>query len=482
MSLKVFEEIFAKRSTRIKPGLARVQAANELLGWPAQRVPSILVAGTNGKGTTSAFLWRLLSLGKVRCGLFTSPHLISFAERIQVSDYVVRESDLAFAVTGLRSRLGEYMWRELSFFELSLLLGFDVWRSARTELDVLEAGLGGRLDATNIAYSDCAVITSIGMDHADYLGNRIRDIAFEKSGIIRPGRPVFIGFKADSDDNRVALDVITAAARQLGSPVFKLDVDFGNRDGYFFSALDGQPAVDAILPDFFTGAPPYLMDNFSTAAAAAGWSLWRRRNLRSDICQLANVIRHFDGEDGPWSPAICGRFQRLSATDGQEFLLDVCHNPHGARRFIEGLEKVFGPDIKLPGLVSILRDKDIPAILDILTGKLDPIVLFKIPNERSFDAGAIPEKYAAFPLAENFSVARTMVPRASDAPVIVCGSVMAVGDALGRIVDGIEIKEISRMLLPEADQESAVRSYAQASALRRCLAMRDIPHNIDTVN
>jgi dihydrofolate synthase/folylpolyglutamate synthase len=455
---------------RIKPGLARVQLANEMLGWAAQRTPSILVAGTNGKGTTSSFLWRLLAQGGLRCGLFTSPHLISFAERIQVSDRIVRESDLVCAIHALRARLGDAVWDQLSFFEVSLLLGFDVWADAGTELNVLEVGLGGRLDATNIASPGCSVITSIGIDHAEYLGNSIRQIAFEKSGIIRAGRPVFTGFCPDTPDNIVALEVIQSAACQAGSPLWRLGVHFGHRNGRFFCAIPSMASWEANLPRYFEGAAPYLVDNFCTAAAVAAWCLHRRSGVRP--LSSASLV-DFDSGPGPWAPSVCGRFHQLVDGGGRTFLLDVCHNPHGAARFVEALDQSFGPDVRLPGVVSILRDKDVGGVLDILTRKLHPIVLFKISNDRSLEAGMLPARYSSLPLAEDFESACAMTGQ-SALPTVVCGSVMAVGDVIGRLIEDKVTKDRLEALGSCHDASIPVRQVAQAAALLRCLSMRDV--------
>lgn len=471
-----FEELFAKRLSRIKPGLARVQEANEQLGWISLRTPSIMVAGTNGKGTTSAFLWRLLSLGGLRCGLFTSPHLISFAERIQMSDHPVTESELEKAIPDLVSRIDPRLWEELSFFEASLLLAFRVWLQRGSDLNVLEAGLGGRLDATNISNPDLCVITSIGIDHADYLGNTVSKIAFEKASIIRPGRPVFVGFEVRSQDDAAAMRVIESVAGSRASPLFRLGRDFGVRfDGdsagtFWFAPL----RLEARLPAFFDGAAPYLIENFCVAAAAA-------IHLRPETATLFDT---FSFPEGPWSPVLCGRFHpvemsidsgRLAATGAgrelgaRDFLFDVCHNPHGARRFVEALDREFGSDAMLPGLVSILNDKDIGGILDVLSGKLHPIVLFRISNDRGLKQDSVPGPYRELPIAGDFAEAvRMLAAITKETPWVVCGSVMAVGEVLGTFAD-----TGSGKARQEPGRHRGPREVALARALALCLRVRD---------
>lgn len=475
-----FEGLFAKRLSRIKPGLARVQQANEQLGWISRRTPSILIAGTNGKGTASAFLWRLLGHSGLRCGLFTSPHLVSFAERIQISDQQITERDLGAAIPQLVAQMDPELWEELSFFEASLLLAFLVWRDRQTDLNVLEVGLGGRLDATNIANPEACIITSIGIDHTEYLGGSIREIAFEKAGIMRPGRPVFVGFSARDRDSEKAHQVIAANAASLGAKLYVAGRDFGVEGGQFYFKPEAGIQLTAELPVFFDGAAPYLVENFAVAAAAAFWFFWIR-GRRSGVPwgsanEVAQAFDRFSKPEGPWAPVLCGRFHQLNSTflDGfkgspQNFLFDVCHNPHGAKRFVEALDQKFGTGSKLPGIVSILRDKDIGGILDVLSRKLDPIVLFKIANDRGLNRDTIPNRYRELPLAEDFAAAgaimmelRAAKKLVSHFPWVVCGSVMAVGEVLGRIE------------IPNAGAHTeTIREMAMATALRRCLAMRD---------
>ncbi len=456
-----------------------MQLANEQMGWISGRTPSILVAGTNGKGTTSAFLWRLLTLGGLRCGLFTSPHLLSFAERIQMSDRSVTENELEAAIPDLVAQVDPELWAELSFFEASLLLGFLVWRKRNSDLNVLEVGLGGRLDATNIVCPEASVITSIGLDHTGYLGSSIPQIAFEKAGIIHPGRPVFVGFSAIDRDDKDALRVIASAAESRSADLYLAGRDFGVEGGQFYFVPAAGVRMTARLPEFFRGAAPYLVDNFAVAAATACWFFWSK-GRKSGVPwggsgDLDSIFDRFSHPDGPWAPALCGRFHQVSAIvpgsgQSREILFDVCHNPHGATKFVEALVQKFGPDTKIPGIVSILRDKDIGGILDVLSRKLHPIVLFKITNDRGLNREAIPSGYRdLLPLADDFAGAVGMMRDTLAAtnsmdefPWAVCGSVMAVGEVLGRI-----------KVANSGARSCTSREVAMDRALRSCLAMRD---------
>lgn len=496
-----------------------MQLANEQLGWISHQTPSIMVAGTNGKGTTSAFLWRLLALGGVRCGLFSSPHLVSFAERIQMSDRAVTEGELEAAIPDLIQKVDPGLWQELSFFEASLLLAMHIWRQRNSELNILEVGLGGRLDATNISSPDASIITSIGIDHTGYLGAEIRQIAFEKAGILRPGKPVFVGFSSNSHevrdldgrrDDAQAIRVIAAVAEVNGSPVFwagrdfGVDVEVGGGQFYFTPA----PGVrfSARVPAFFADAAPYLLENFAVAAATAIWFFWSKSKLESTsmfspshndapwdgAVEVARMFEAFSEVSGPWGPALCGRFQQILASGcglgeiaqdgsgGRRLLVDVCHNPHGAKRFVEAVEQRFGGDATLPGLVSIVKDKDIGGILDVLSGKLRPLVLFKMANDRGFTRDVIPERYRELPFAEDFSAAAELMQGAlmqdalaaqghpEHSPWVVCGSVMAVGEVLGRI-------EFANSRIPPG----SIREQIMDSVLRWCLDLQSLAPSND---
>ena len=186
-----FEELFHKRQGSIKPGLDRIRKAYETLQRPADDAFNVLVAGTNGKGGTSGFLWMLLASSQ-QVGLFTSPHLRSFAERFQVSGMSLGEEDVYNSWKNLAGLLTE-SYDELSFFELSTLIAFDLFETSQTSCNIFEVGLGGRLDSTNVVEPSLSIVTSISRDHEEFLGSDLIHILKEKLGICRVGIPLFWG-------------------------------------------------------------------------------------------------------------------------------------------------------------------------------------------------------------------------------------------------------------------------------------------------
>jgi len=208
-------EIFGKRAQVIKPGLERMREAWKVLGFPSKKIPTVLIAGTNGKGTTSGFLYRLLAVTGLRVGLFTSPHVREFRERIAVSDCEVTNQRVVASIHRMKQVLDAF-WDKLTFFEINTLLALLTFEEEKVDWIVLEVGLGGRLDATNVVEPALSIITSIGMDHAEYLGPDTTAIAKEKAGIMRAGKPCIWGGLTVSD--QAADAVVRSEAEDLIVP------------------------------------------------------------------------------------------------------------------------------------------------------------------------------------------------------------------------------------------------------------------------
>ena len=198
--------------------LERVRRAAEALGHPERAAPTFHVAGTNGKGSTAAMMAAVLAADGRRVGLYTSPHLVSFRERIVIDGERIGEDDVVAYVEKIRATLGPAM--DLTCFEVTTFVAWEAFRAAAVDAVVLEVGLGGRLDATNLVEPEVAVITNVGLDHEAWLGSTIAEIAREKAGIIKPGVPTVAGVED------VAAEVVSARAAELGSPLELYGRDF----------------------------------------------------------------------------------------------------------------------------------------------------------------------------------------------------------------------------------------------------------------
>jgi dihydrofolate synthase/folylpolyglutamate synthase len=298
----VQDYLFGLKAGGVKFGVDRMRILSARIGNPELWVPCIHVAGTNGKGSVSAMLESILRSSGRRTGLYTSPHLVRLGERVQVNRTILSEDEITAYVRELQpiaDRIGEEgeAGDRPTFFEFMSAMAFLQFARSHCDASVIEVGLGGRLDATNIVEPEVSVITSIGMDHCEMLGDTLSAIAGEKGGIIKPGRPVVVGRMPQE-----AEDVIRRLAAAAGSRVVSVRDEFGESvDDYPSTGLEGD----------------YQRWNAATATLAA-------RLLSPSFGVTEDSIRAgLSKVDWP------GRWQR-TILDGRLVILDSSHNPEGA--------------------------------------------------------------------------------------------------------------------------------------------------------
>ena len=412
-------ELFDKRPTVIKPGLARIHAALDCLGSPALGIARIVVAGTNGKGTTSGMIWRLLSAAGLNVGLFTSPHLVEFRERITVSNQEVTNALLVELITQIRTQLPPELWAELTFFEINTVLAFMVFERLKTDVNVLEVGLGGRLDCVNVYDPDVAVITSIGLDHMEFLGDSLALIAREKAGIMRSGRPVVWCAKhwAEPEADRT----ITAIAEEVGAKLLRAD-----------------DVVISALPRSLQKRPFFIQRNFQLAKKALAEFLPRINLMAVSKIDVSKLRDLYDSPQAPWPVTFNARFDLITVSRGAErvnILLDVCHNPHGADALRQALQQsdFVGANGKLNCLISVLADIDAAGIWGALKGNIGEVIAFRSSSSRSWESvpkvmqeDGVSELLGSFDAAWNRALCQSSWQRA--APWLICGSVAMVGE------------------------------------------------------
>ena len=386
------------RTLGVSFGLDRVRLALERLGWPERRFRAVQIAGTNGKGSTAAFLESILRAAGLQTGLFTSPHLCRFSERIRVDGREVDGERLgqlyrAVAATGV----------PLTYFEISAVLAFLAFAEAGVDVAVLETGLGGRLDATTASHPLACAITGIALDHQDLLGNTIREIAHEKACIARPGVPLFLGPLAAE-----ALAEVECVARETGAPLRRLGVDFAEVD--FPLALAGA----------------HQASNAALAVALAN-------DVASSVGRVlpSDVVRRGLG-DTRWP----GRLERVAA----DVLLDCAHNAEGAAALAAALPAASRRAL----VVSIVQGKDAATMLAALGPHFDLVVATRSPSERSLapEALAALVPRAGTRMAEvvtdpglALARAREFVAGAPGGLVVVAGSIFLVGAVRARLLD-----------------------------------------------
>ncbi len=448
-----FMKLFGKRRANdMKPGLERVLAAANILGGSFLNIPSVLIAGTNGKGTTSGFLFRFIASLDIKTSIFTSPHLTSFEERIQLSHCDVTEPMLIAALSELEKALPLNIYDDLSFFEVTALLAFSFFEKLGAEFNVLEVGMGGRLDATNISEPMASIITNVGLDHEQYLGHSLSAIAGEKAGILRVGRPCFFGENSGKEQNQEVLNTIKEICTLHTSPLWRINYEFGliddeKKPGSFYVRLPGIPPFKGAFPSELIDRPLFLRQNFCLAFAVFYWLLHqdqepfsKKHTGTASIEAVAQkALTSFFTDRVPWPPSLVGRFQelRVRSVDRtvEEFLLvDVCHNVDGVRVLGESLQKSpWMKGGKFPGIISILNDKNINGMLDILRSILEPLVLFKIDNERSLRSDDLEPRHRDLFLFSSFSEAwlnALATWRGQPEPWVICGSFRAIGEVL----------------------------------------------------
>lgn len=422
--------------TRLEPSLDRIAALCQLLGDPQTNYPVIQLTGTNGKTSTARMIDALLRTLDLRTGRFTSPHLQSMTERISIDGEPLTEEAFvdAFADVAAYAQVADDSSTKsggapLSFFEMTVAMAFAAFADAPVDVAVVEVGMGGAWDATNVADATVAVIGPIGVDHAAYLGDDPVAIAGEKSGIIKPGASVVV-----AQQEHDVYDVIVRRAGEVGATLVTEGRDFGVVEA--LPALGGQvvtlQGTAARYEELFLPLHGTHQAQNAVVAIAAVESFLGGKPLPADVVAEAFTV--------VTSP---GRLEvvRRSPT----VVLDAAHNPHGVAATVEAIqvEFAFSP---LIGVVGVMADKDVEPMLELLEPVLAEIVCTQNSTPRSMRASELAEIAAGI-----FGDDRVVVePRLDDAleramalaetaegyedavgsgGVLVTGSVVTVGEA-----------------------------------------------------
>lgn len=317
----------------IELGLARVRVVAERLGVLAPGVPVVTVAGTNGKGSVTALLEALLRAHGLRTALYTSPHILRFNERIRVDGVDAADADIVAALAAVDAARGE---TSLTYFEFTTLAAFVLFRRAQLDVWVLEIGLGGRLDAVNLIDADVAVLTSVGLDHMEWLGPTREHIGREKAGIFRTGKPAVLGELAPPASVR-------EVAASVQAPLLLAGEDFAITDHHGQLDWHGRDRTGAAVTYTALPRPALAAANVATAMQALNLLPFA---LRADA--LAAGLR---------SVQLPGRNQRLDVP-GRAMVLDVGHNPDALRFLVAELPR-HDIGMRFHVVLAMLADKDI---------------------------------------------------------------------------------------------------------------------------
>ncbi|MFU8781397.1 MAG: bifunctional folylpolyglutamate synthase/dihydrofolate synthase [Kiritimatiellia bacterium] len=418
------ERLYQRRTFGLKPGLAATQRLCALTGHPESRFVPIHIAGTNGKGSTAAMLEAVLRQAGLRTGLYTSPHLVRFNERIRLHGADATDEVLAAALArceraseALQSELGY----EPTFFEVATVMAFLCMCDAGVQLGVIETGLGGRLDATNVVTPLVSVITRIGMDHEQYLGHTLAEIAGEKAGIIKPGRPV-----VSAPQEPEAAAVLRTVAQSRNAPLFFVpDVVAVQSIGHGVLGagqkvrIETQRGLAGQLTLPLEGL--HQLENLGVAIAALELIL-EAIGLDFDMPMLREGLKAVR-----WP----GRMQLVKP----HVLLDAAHNPDGAAVLVRSLR---GHDWRKVVLVTgMCADKHVEAVVRELAPVSARVFCCRLPGERGMDPQQLAAHYERHHLdtfvVEDLKDALAAAEAFGEEvglPVVVAGSIFLAGAML----------------------------------------------------
>jgi dihydrofolate synthase/folylpolyglutamate synthase len=414
--------VFSLEKLGIKFGLHNIGVLCEALGHPERAYRSVIIAGTNGKGSVTAMVETALHAAGLGTARYTSPHLIRVEERFVINGRPIdsdRLRDVAAMIPAVVARLRarDELHAEPTFFEVTTAIGFELFRRAGVDIAVLEVGMGGRFDATSIAPATAAAITSIDFDHERYLGDTLAQIAFEKAGVIKPGMPVIVG-----ESKAEPLGMIAGVCRQRGATLVQA------REGVHAETrlLDGR--TELVLETPRRRYPPmplalrgrHQVDNAIVAV-----------RLLEELDRPGNPVTEEAIVAGLTEVSWRGRLD-LMMTDRGPVLFDGAHNPAGARVLAAYLDEVY-PD-GLPMIFGAMSDKDAASMLAVLLPHVTRLIVTRPRTPRSRSAESLAE------IARSVSeIDIDVVEPAIDAlkrghqfgsPVLVAGSIFLVGDLL----------------------------------------------------
>jgi dihydrofolate synthase / folylpolyglutamate synthase len=404
MRSAALEWLYGLEQFGIKFGLENISTIVDALGHPERAFRSVHVAGTNGKGSVTALVESVLRAAGYPSARYTSPHLVDLSERFYIRGNPVDPKALDVAIGDLRSivdglRSSGHLAVYPTFFEVTTALAFELFRRAKVELAVCEVGLGGRLDATNILVPEVSAITSIGLDHEQYLGTTLREIAIEKAGIIKPGVPVVLGRLLPA-----AREAIVEIARSRGAPIVE-STDAANVQKLTI-ALRGAHQTDN------AGVALKILEALDARGVAVSRSA------------IADGFAHVS-----WP----GRLDVRRLPGGRSALLDAAHNPDGARALAAYLRT--SEFAGAPLVFGAMRDKDIEGILRELAPETGTVLMTRASSTRAADPSELAARMRSILPTRSVEVVPTPA-EAVDAAwrlsnhIVVAGSIFLLGDLL----------------------------------------------------
>jgi len=403
----------------IKFGLNNISAVLSELGNPQLNVQSIHIAGTNGKGSTAAFCESILRNAGYRVGLYTSPHLVHFSERIQINRALMAESEMIKIISRVKIAV-EDIEIPITFFEFATAMAFLHFSEQKTDINIIEVGMGGRLDATSLCKGDIAIITSISKDHTSYLGEELEKIAFEKASILKEGGTVF-AMKGVEEVNQIIKDIADQKSAKLNflgdhfwvegtsNKTFSQFIKYSNKKLCF------ENLELSLIGDF----------QVKNAALAISACLYYANKNGKDLSEES--IRK-----GLKSTSWSGRMEVVSSKP--TIILDAAHNPAAVKEMADSIKKLFSYSRAIV-IIGIMKDKPSGEILRILSNLADHLILVRPNQERSENPERLKQIMSMHKVSceviESIPDAIKKVKKILQPDDIVCitGSIFTVGEA-----------------------------------------------------
>lgn len=418
-------QLFGRRRFNIKPGLERIISLLERCGHPERTFASVHIVGTNGKGSTAAFLAAILEQAGYNTGLFTSPHLVSYTERFRINGADISSEQLG----KFMQELLDQATPDETFFELTTALACRWFAHNKIQLAVLEAGMGGRSDATAAVAGLATIITPIALDHCQWLGSDLQSIAVEKAGIAAPGTPIISAQQAPE-----VLKVLEEYSRTNGNRLLLAKRDFNISENTFDGSLTFQGptcTVDGLFPSL-NGS--YQTGNAALALAAA-------EQLSSQGFSVSPLALRQGLVSARWP----GRMELISLADGIELLLDGAHNPAGALALADALT-AYGTRTKIL-VLGMMEDKDLHGVLQPLLQQVQQVITVSPAQDRAIPATELAASCRASGIpavAEESAAAGLAAAQTAAKPgdlIIAAGSLFLVGE-LKALLAGIPFEAV----------------------------------------
>ncbi|NPA52936.1 MAG: bifunctional folylpolyglutamate synthase/dihydrofolate synthase [Aquificae bacterium] len=350
--------LFQKKEFFINPGLERIKKASKAFGNPHSTFKSVLISGTNGKGSTAVFLESLFRHHNLKTGLFTSPHLLKENERWQINRREISDEKLEFYISQIKPVIDRY---NLTYFEACTLLAFLYFRDEKVDIGVFEVGLGGRWDSTNILEPEFSIITNVSLDHTHLLGDTLRQIAEEKLGIARKDKPLILGSNQK--------ELLELAQKKQIKPILAYKKDFDIKIKSTNPIVFDYRFKEIVQNDLSISMLGRYQAINSATALTGFLSYWRKY----DIEKVKKALK-----DSYW----LGRLQVLS--DNPIVIVDGAHNEDAVKKSFQELKDMY-PNKKITTIYSAMKDKKYKKMLNIIKNYSDRLILTKMPVSRTID-------------------------------------------------------------------------------------------------